>query len=133
MSPPFLLFLKDSREVDLFSDVVRLEGSIEAVDVANGEYEAFDAEGRRLHLTVDSDGLPRIVPGDLEEEAARRLILEFYSENPQFRSAQTLKDLITALSILYDYDRPTSRRKLTDRVTAIWKALAGRRIRRIRE
>ena len=109
MVPPFLLALKDSQEVRLFRNLTQLESSIEAVDVLQGEYEAFDAVGRRIKLIVDEYGAPRAEPGTADQEAARALILEYYTAaNPSFRPTMTLDELVKSLSDLYGYDKGSS-------------------------
>ena len=49
--PVFVREIK-SGEVVRYDDAKRL-GGLEAIDVENGEYEAWDALGRRLNLTIN--------------------------------------------------------------------------------
>jgi hypothetical protein len=103
MVPPLLLFLKDSREVRLFGTVAELESAVEAADVMNGEYEAFDSSGRRLSLRVDERQCPRAAAGERAEEDMRQLILSYYSENKElFLHDMPLSSLVYALKILYN-------------------------------
>ena len=102
MHPPLLLFLKDSREVRLYNTLPELESSVEAIDVINSEYEAFDAQGQRIDLFVDQYNAPRGKLGSLEPNAARMLILSYYSkENPAFSPALTVEELVRTLIVLY--------------------------------
>ena len=104
MQLPLLLFLKDSREVRLFSELAELESAIEAIDVINGEYEAFDAQGRRVNLFVDQYEAPRVELGGLEPDAASALILSYYgADNPAFRPTFDLEELVHALVGIYGY------------------------------
>jgi hypothetical protein len=50
MTPPIIVV--GDGGIDLFDDVAAAESSMEAIDVANGEYVAYDSKGMRLALTV---------------------------------------------------------------------------------
>ncbi len=50
---PIFVFDVNGNDVAAYSSVAEAEDHLEAIDVRNGEYEAFDAEGRLLHLTVE--------------------------------------------------------------------------------
>jgi hypothetical protein len=52
ISCPIYLLLKDCGEVITFSTQHKLQGHLEAIDVENNEYEAWDADGRVLALSV---------------------------------------------------------------------------------
>lgn len=102
MKPPLLLFLKDTKEIKLFGELRKLESDIEAIDVLNDEYEAFDSTGVKITLTVDSYGAPRGEAGSANEELARRMILEYYAPwNLHFRPEMSLRELVGALKTLY--------------------------------
>lgn len=47
------IIIDEHGDLDVFRDVAAAESSLEAIDVRNGEYEAFDASGQRLSLTVE--------------------------------------------------------------------------------
>jgi hypothetical protein len=49
---PVFVREKDDGSVIEFSTQVAMQGYLEAIDVDNGEYEAWDAKGRRLELSV---------------------------------------------------------------------------------
>lgn len=87
----------------LFRTISNLESQLEAVDVANGEYEAFDALGTRLNLIVDEQGWSRAIPAESDPEAARALIAEWYAENPRFKPDMILTQLVAELQALYRY------------------------------
>jgi len=59
------LFIADCDGVDVsgYRSVSDAESDLEATDVENNEYKAFDAEGRLLHLTVEY-GLVRIASAE---------------------------------------------------------------------
>jgi hypothetical protein len=50
--PPILVLLKDCGEVRRFKSVLDMQFHIEQIDVEKGEYEAWDAVGMPLHLSV---------------------------------------------------------------------------------
>lgn len=104
MRPPFLLFLRDSREVMLFPTLERLESAVEAPDVLAGVYEAFDSAGQHYHLVVDDHGLPNAIPGEVDIEQARQMILDFHSaDNPEFTPDKDLAMLVSELKRFYCY------------------------------
>ncbi len=51
--PPIVL--DDSGDIQVFPSVEAACREIEAIDVKEGVYEAFDTRGRRLYLSVDGD------------------------------------------------------------------------------
>lgn len=73
MKPPY--FLNESPRPDLRGDLSLFESEnellsyVEPVDVENGEYFAFDAEGRLLSLTVHN-GQVRLSDGEAEPRHA---------------------------------------------------------------
>ncbi|QQR68907.1 MAG: hypothetical protein IPI58_08770 [Alphaproteobacteria bacterium] len=52
MKTPLILYEKDSRDVCMFSSAAALERYVEPIDVENGEYQAYDADGKVLDLTL---------------------------------------------------------------------------------
>ena len=53
LTPPILI--DEHGDISLYASIERAAGHVEAIDVLNGEYEFFDAGGRRLLATVDRD------------------------------------------------------------------------------
>ena len=49
---PVFVRVKDDDSVIEFPTWVAMQGYLEAIDVENGEYEAWDAQGRCLELSV---------------------------------------------------------------------------------
>jgi hypothetical protein len=45
-------------DVTLFNSIEGLIGSVEAIDVQNGEYSCFMSDGRKVSLTVEGDYSP---------------------------------------------------------------------------
>ena len=58
MKPPFILWIKDENLAEVFDSADELVGYVESPDVDQGNYAAFDAEGRLLELVVDRPGPP---------------------------------------------------------------------------
>lgn len=54
MEPPTPPIVVDENgDLTIFNSVAEAEGHLEPVDVANDEYVAYDAKGRRLRLEID--------------------------------------------------------------------------------
>lgn len=53
MNPAVIIEERECRELSVFRSLEEAAGHLEAIDVENGEYEAFDAEGFSLTLSVD--------------------------------------------------------------------------------
>ncbi len=78
---PIFVFDVNGKDVAAYASVAEAEGHLEAVDVRNSEYEAFDAEGRLLHLTVEKRNgfwslgreVVRIAPAEAEPSHAGEL------------------------------------------------------------
>ena len=49
---PVFVRARDSGDVHTFASAVEMRGEFEKIDVENNEYEAWDADGRRLLLSV---------------------------------------------------------------------------------
>lgn len=100
-----MLFLKDSKEVRLFGSLSQLESHIEAIDVINGEYEAFSSDGRRINLVAENAlSAPRGEPAEIDPSRARRLILDYHSKlDERFSEVKSLEDLISDLVWFYGY------------------------------
>ena len=70
----------------------------------NDEYEAFDAEGRRILLVADENGAPKGQDGIMEIDTARALILSYYSTvSESFRPDMSLSELVSCLCKVYAY------------------------------
>jgi hypothetical protein len=51
---PVYLLMKDCGAIERYSSPEQLQHQLEAIDVENGEYDAWDAAGNVLELSVDS-------------------------------------------------------------------------------
>lgn len=102
--PPYILCLLDSREIMLFPDLGSLESAIEAIDVKNLEYLAYDSAGYVLDLTVDEFGAPRARQSAVSKaEDLRSWIVENYGPYSQVRKQDTLPKMISVLKSIYKY------------------------------
>jgi hypothetical protein len=54
---PFYLLANDTRDLEMLSNFAALEGSVEEIDVQNGEYQAWDYNGIPLSLGWGKGGL----------------------------------------------------------------------------
>ena len=62
--PPILVRVKDSREVLRYNSVPYMQNDLEQIDVENEEYEAWDALGTPLQLSVQKGAeWLRVEPG----------------------------------------------------------------------
>jgi hypothetical protein len=105
LMPPFVLCLLDSGEVLLFPDLLTLETGIEATDVANREYLAYDSLGCVVNLTVDSLGAPRAILSTVQRASdLREWILDKYGAFAEISDVQTLPEMISSLKEVYRYD-----------------------------
>lgn len=52
ISFPLFILAKDSGEIGSYSSLASIQRHLEAIDVENEEYEAWDADGLSLSLTV---------------------------------------------------------------------------------
>ena len=106
---PLLRCLLDSEEIQLFPTLSSLESSIEAIDILNGEYRAFDASGQLLDLTVDRYGAPRAIPsGRVDDGELRDYILKHYSSSASVVSSTNLDQAVDALKTIYRYSESES-------------------------
>lgn len=69
---PVYVLAKDCGDVDEYSSAGKLTGYLEAIDVENGEYEAWDSAGRRIKLVAS--GITRMNPGGVSLEATSEMI-----------------------------------------------------------
>lgn len=103
--PPFVLCLLDSGEVRLFPDLPALESAIEAIDVVNREYLAYDSVGFVVDLAVDGLGAPKAALSSVRNPAdLRAWILTSYRSVPTIAERQTLSEMIGSLKTIYCYD-----------------------------
>ena len=74
---PVFVRLKDCGDVVLYDSILKMQSSFERIDVENDEYEAWDATGTRLKLSVqESDEWLRIdpMPGSPPEQLVEAII-----------------------------------------------------------
>ena len=96
---PVFVHEKDDDSVMEFPNLAAMQGYLEAIDVENGEYEAWDARGRCLELSVGSpksEWLKMILTGEKASEedfAALRARAERRTEDVPFlkRLAQRVR------------------------------------------
>lgn len=60
MKPPIIVIDKRGHDLSIYSTVEEAENHLEAIDVKENEYTAFDAEGRSLKLHVLTKKVPII-------------------------------------------------------------------------
>jgi len=60
MKPPILV-VSDGSTVASYERVEQAEGNLEAIDVLDGVFQVFDADGRALHVTAASDNGPVVI------------------------------------------------------------------------
>jgi lipase chaperone LimK len=104
MHPPLLLCLKDSREIMLFNTASALESHIEAIDVINDEYLAYDSSGLELELSVNAHGATTVGRSpEHRPDRLRSIILSYYESNPFFSEERTLAELNAELKQIYRF------------------------------
>jgi hypothetical protein len=102
LTPPILI---DERgDISLYVSSERAASHVEAIDVLNGEYEFFDAAGRRLLATVDRNrvGLEIDPTRPPEPESLERRLRGYFAGLPDrldghrtaAEQAQTLAELV---------------------------------------
>lgn len=103
--PPYILCLLDSGEVRLFPNLASLESQIEAIDVENREYSAYDSLGREVELSVDTTfDIPRAKLTDvMKAEQLRGWIFDCYHENREIAEAKELSEMIEVLKRAFRY------------------------------
>jgi hypothetical protein len=74
------LFVKDDSTLYVFDSAEDLTVALEAVDVEDGLYRAYDKEGRRLKLTAT--GVRRRLRGIIVDQASARIAVERAEEHP---------------------------------------------------
>ena len=107
---PVFVRARDSGDVHTFASAVEMRGEFEKIDVDNNEYEAWDADGRRLLLSVtapDREWL-RIDATETEPSTA-----ELADAIPQFAQARNVPVNSSGLS----------RRELSSVLQEIWSVV----------
>jgi hypothetical protein len=98
MKPPIIV--NNFGDILVFDSVQEAERYLEPVDVANGEYVAYDSAGTFLELTVTEINRTVIQPAELtpshevELEQALRRFFTNVGISPEWLSTATLPDLI---------------------------------------
>jgi len=67
MKPPIIIV--DGHDVSIYDSVEEAQVQLEAIDVRNGEYRAYDAEGRLLAMDIVAEKkrvLLGLIPTDVE-------------------------------------------------------------------
>ena len=101
---PFVPCLLDSREVRLFSDLRSLKSAVEAADVLNGEYRAYDSIGCEVSLSVDATGTPRATLSTISRPTQLRdWILEAYQGASRIADSDSLPEMIHGLAAIYRF------------------------------
>ena len=89
MNPAVIVEERECGDLHVFRSRAEAEGYLEAIDVENGEYEAFDAEGFPLTLGVDGrrvkiERTTDAAPQKEEVEAKLRRFVGFAGESLAF-------------------------------------------------
>ena len=88
---PVYVLCRDSQEIQSFPSYEVMRGFLEAIDVENGEYEAFDGDGVLLTLNVGQPKSNWLKIGRMQtqlsesEFAARKAKAERYQEREPLR------------------------------------------------
>lgn len=105
------IVVNEHGDVSVFETVERAAGSLEAIDVGNSEYVAYDSEGRLLSLEI-SGAKQQVVIREAETVAThaddlRRILLEFFSRAGVRDISPTMKlgELIAEYVARYGYTR----------------------------
>ena len=116
------VFANENGDVSVFDSLEAMASYVEAIDVENGEYEFFDATGRRLAATVSDDEVAfDLDPGgspDAErlEEILRRKFRQMPSRLQDFEqraaAARSLGELVALCEELNATPRPSLLRQL---------------------
>jgi hypothetical protein len=110
MKAPIVVY--DSGDILMFESVEAAELSLEAIDVENDEYVAYDSEGRLLKLGVErikrgsgifAVWLDKVVISCIETEPnhaddLRRILVDFFARiglDQDWLSKATLKELVS--------------------------------------
>jgi len=124
MKPKLPIIVRESSDLYFFETVESAELGLEPIDVLNGEYEAYDAEGRLLNLEVREEeqsmlfGLSkgpvevtRIFCREEEPSHQKKLynllweFLEGWREPIPLSSEDTLESLIKKTFDIYGYTK----------------------------
>ncbi|MFN9922207.1 MAG: hypothetical protein ACK555_20825 [Acidobacteriota bacterium] len=106
VKPPVILCLLDSCDTLLLPHLKSLEWHLEAIDVLNEEYMAFDSEGYEITLSADlqSGRVQAKFSGLKKKDVLKNWIVQHYSGDP----GKTLPDLIEELKITFRFDQASA-------------------------
>jgi hypothetical protein len=94
MIPPFVLV--EGHDLLLFPSLDALVNWVEAQDVRDGVFEAFDGQGRAIDLTADSDEGPVVAsPGAHAADRLKVVLAEFVAEVGPLQIEAAAEDLTT--------------------------------------
>lgn len=98
MRPPIVL--SESGDIEIFKDIDALLRYVEPIDVANGEYVAYDSEGRCIHLASEKIVKRRLF-GLLRDEFFTPVTARADDEAPHSKELRSLLlDALTAVDPL---------------------------------
>jgi len=116
---PIFVRAKDTKEVAIFLSLEEIQRELEAIDVENGEYEAWDKEGVPLSMSVQTPVWLKLLPASsvARPEPLREAILSFASSiGVQLNQGeQTQIDLKALLEIVLVERKKKSPRGLFNR------------------
>jgi len=90
MKPPIIIVCTKSLDIHAYESSEAMDGGLEAIDVGNNEYRAYDADGQILELVVkiEHSKILRIIPngtehisvketGKMKPKAVKKRIIEY--------------------------------------------------------
>jgi hypothetical protein len=110
------IFLSDGGDLLIFESVDDARGYIEAVDVVDGVYVAYDSQGRLLKLGISASLSKQVVEIDIAEvepthqETLRNVLMEFLKAAHRSESllAQDSLEELVIKSLPYKISYPAS-------------------------
>lgn len=111
--PPILVLADDGPSV--FETIEEAERRLEPIDVRNGEYRVFDAEGFPLELSTTTKSRAGLFGGEIEvtrvgsrngasqESEVTREILDWLTANYPARRPEVTEPLAQLLGVLVDW------------------------------
>lgn len=111
---PVFVSLKDCGDVVRYDSIAKMKNHLEQIDVENGEYEAWDALGARLNLSVQkSDDWLRIVSlPKPQPEQLTNAIMEF----------ARLRGVDVDVALLREGDFPGALDQISSVVQSKWRS-----------
>jgi hypothetical protein len=109
MKPP--IFIDEHGDITAFESVEHAELSLEAVDVRNQEYVAYDSDGKLLNVGVgpaDSISISEISPVVDAEQGLKQALLNVFARHAPAHNELERRDLHEIVSMfvkLYGYER----------------------------